>query len=194
MTRNPLSVYRLMPGFGDVRTLLFGPSLSGFIRWQITGSTGEPPASLTAEWDGSPRLPESGFPSGYPGAPVLSRRVAEALEDDLLKAGRLLPVEVEGAEEGAYLLYAVEAVVDCVDPRRSSKPKKGGGPMKITVLRPDALPTGLPAFRVPQSSRVVHWNAWAVQRLAGLLKERLEARLVWSADTSLTPHPDPWGF
>lgn len=194
MTQNPMSVYRLQPAFGDVRTLLFGPSLSRLMRWQISGSAADLPGRLTAEWDGNPLLPESEFPSGYPGAPVLSRRVAEALGDELSKAGRLLPVEVEGAEEGAYLLYAVEAVVDCVDTRRSSKPKKGGGPMKITVLRPDALPVDLPAFRVPESSRVVHWNGWAVARLAGLLKEKLEARVVWSEDASHTPHPDPWGF
>ncbi|MGC0330111.1 hypothetical protein RKD23_003101 [Streptomyces sp. SAI-170] len=193
MIRNPLSVYRLQPWFGDVRTLLFGPSLTQVIRWLI-GSAAEPPGSVTAEWDGNPKLPESEFPSGYTGAPVLSRRVAESLGEDLGKAGRMLPVEVEGAEEGAYLLYAVGAVVDCVDVRRSSKPKKGGGPMKITVFRPDALPTDLPAFRVPESPGVVHWNGWAVERLAGLLGERLEARLVWSEDRSLTPHPDPWGF
>jgi hypothetical protein len=57
---------------------------------------------------------------------VLSRRVAEEMGSGLAKAGRLLPLEVEGAEEDAYLLYAVEAVVDCVDTRRSSKPKKAG--------------------------------------------------------------------
>ncbi|MET9733775.1 hypothetical protein ABZZ79_24920 [Streptomyces sp. NPDC006458] len=174
MTLNPLSVYRLLPGFGDVRTLLFGPSLSSVIRRQIRGSAGEPPASLTAGWGGDPRLPRAEFPSGYPGVPVLSARLAEALGDDPRKAGTLTPVGIEGAAKDGYLFYAVEAVVDRVDARRSAKPKKSTGRMKHTVFRPDALPAGLPAFRVPGFPTGVHWNGWAVERLTELLDERLE--------------------
>jgi hypothetical protein len=68
--------------------------------------------------------------------------------------------------------------------------------MKITVLRPDAVPAGLPAFRVPESSRVQGrpLERLGVARPARLLGERLEARLVWAGDRSLTRHPSPWGF
>ncbi|MBD0844831.1 hypothetical protein, partial [Streptomyces sp. TRM68416] len=188
MTVNPLSVYRLLPGLGDFRTLLFGSSLTELIRWQINGSAGEPPDAVTAEWDGDPRLRESEFPSGYPGAPVLSRRLAEALGEELLEAGRLIPVEIAGAGgQGEYFLYVVEAVVDCVDPRRSAKPKKTTGQMKITVFRPDAVPAALPAFRVPEFPGGVHWNGWAVDRLRQILGTDLETRLIWSEDRSATP-------
>ncbi|MFF0205519.1 hypothetical protein [Streptomyces sp. NPDC005017] len=126
--------------------------------------------------------------------PVLSARLADALGEDLRRAGRLAPVEIEGTDEGAYLFCAVEAVVDCVDPRRSSRPKKATGRMKLTVFRPEALPAALPAFRVPEFPGGVHWNGWAGDRLSTLLGERLETRLIWSEDPALTPHPGPWGF
>ncbi|MEV5438668.1 hypothetical protein AB0K80_22015 [Streptomyces sp. NPDC052682] len=198
MTRDdhlkPLSVYRLLPSLGDFRTLLMGPSLRKIIRWQISGSPADLPTALTAEWDGNPQLRATEFPSGYPEAPVLSRRIADAMREELLAAGRLIPVHIEGADAGAYLCYAVEAVVDCVDVARSSRPKRTTGEIKKTVFRADALPADLPAFRVPQFPGGVYWNGWAVDRLWDFLGADLEARLVWSEDAARTPHPNPWGL
>jgi hypothetical protein len=194
----PLAVYRLMPSLGDFRTLsLEEYAHRKLIRWLRTGSPEDLPEELRADWVGNPRLRPTEFPCGYPGAPVLSCRIADLMKDDLRAAGKCLPVIPEGADQEdvfAYVLYAVEKVVDCVDTRRSSKPKKGTGQMKATVFRPDALPTGLPAFRVPEYPGAVHWNGWMVDRLTDLLGDDLEARLVWSEDRSLSPHPDPWGF
>ncbi|KAA0941886.1 hypothetical protein [Streptomyces apricus] len=194
----PLSVYRLLPGLGEFRTLsLEEYAHRKLIRWLRTGSPADLPEELRAEWVGDPRLRPTDFPCGYPGAPVFGRRIVDLLRDELHAAGRCLPVVPEGAvkkDPPDYLLYAVDKVVDCVDVRRSSKPKKGTGQMKVTVFRPDAVPAGLPAFRVPEYPGAVHWNGWMVERLRGLLGDDLEARLVWSEDRSRTPHPDPWGF
>ncbi|WP_371669798.1 hypothetical protein OG985_20440 [Streptomyces sp. NBC_00289] len=197
-SREPLAVYRLMPSMGDFRTLsLEEDAHRKLIRWLRTGDSGDLPESFRAEWVGNPRLRPAEFPCGYPGAPVFSRRIADLLADELSKAGRYLPVIPEDSDPGGaadYLLYLVEKVIDCVDPRRSSKPKKGTGQMKITVFRPDAVPAELPAFRVPEYPGGVHWNGWAVDRLTELLDGDLEARLIWSEDPSSTPHPNPWGF
>jgi hypothetical protein len=195
--RKPLSVYRLLPGLtpskGDYRTLILPGSLRKIIRWQRTGSPEDRPTEISAQWDGDPRWRHLDFPSGAPGAPIVSRRIADLLRDDLETAGSLMPLHIDGTETDDYLLYLVEKVVDCLDTRRSSKPKRNGEITK-TVLRADALPADLPAFRVPEASGNVHWNAWAVDRLAELVGDDLEARLVWSEDPALTPHPNPWGF
>jgi len=194
----PFTVYRLMPSMGDFRTLsLEEYAHRRLIRWLRTGDSADLPESFGAEWVGNPRLRASEFPCGYPGAPVFSSRVAGLMADGLSAAGRYLPVfpdDTDPRADPGYLLYLVEKVVDCVDLRRSSKPKKGTGQMKMTVFRPDALPAELPAFRVPEFPGAVHWNGWAVDRLQGILGADLEARVIWSEDRSLTPHPNPWGF
>ncbi|MFE9704801.1 hypothetical protein [Streptomyces sp. NPDC005930] len=194
----PLAVYRLMPSLGDFRALSLGEyAHRGLIRWLRTGDRADLPESFTAEWVGNPRLRPGEFPCAYPGAPVFSRRVAMLLEDELSTAGRYLPVFPEGSDPDAepdYLLFLAEKVVDCVDRRRSSKPKKGTGQMKSTVFLPEALPAGLPAFRVPEFPGAVQWNGWAVDRLRNILGADLEARLVWSEEPARVPHPDPWGF
>ncbi|MFI1211811.1 hypothetical protein ACH4UV_29895 [Streptomyces sp. NPDC020802] len=199
-SQGPLSVHRLLPSTGEFRTLLLGSSLRKVIRWQISGSDADRPTGLSGSWDGDPRLRKGEFPCGYPGAPVLSGRIAEALRGELSSAGELVPVSVEGAgtdgSDGSdeYFLYLVEPVVDCLDTRRSSKPKRMTGEIKKAVFRSDALPVDLPAFRLPEFRGAVHWNGWAVDHLTELLGDDLEARLIWSEDPSLTPHPDPWGF
>lgn len=81
-----------------------------------------------------------------------------------------------------------------MDTVHSSKPKRTTGEIKKTVFRPDVLPAELPAFRVPQFPGAVYWNGWAVERLREILGEALEARLIWSEDPALSPHPNPWGF
>jgi hypothetical protein len=124
---------------------------------------------------------------------VLSRRIADILRDDLSTAGSLLPVLIDGADTREYVLYVVKKVVDCVDTRRSSKPKRLTGQIKKAVFRADALPGDLPAFRVPEYPGAVYWNGWAADRLTDLLGDDLEARLVWSEDPTFTPHPNPWG-
>ncbi|MFJ2774675.1 hypothetical protein [Streptomyces sp. NPDC087300] len=136
------------------------------------------------------------------GAPALNEGVAERWKAELASAGCLLPVRITSEDPaasapGAYVLYLVKSVVDCLDLRRSSKPKKTTGEIKQAVFLRDALPSGLPAFRIPQYPTAVFWNGWAVERLRDLLGDcagDIEARLVWSEDPELTPHPHPWGF
>ncbi|MET7701034.1 hypothetical protein [Streptomyces sp. NPDC005485] len=190
----------------EFRTLLLGSSLRKLIRWQITGAESDLPTSFTGSWDGNPRWRKGEFPCGYPGAPVLSRRIAEPLANDLSAAGRLVPVvvdetgtsdspephESDGSDD--YVLYLVEQIVDCLDTRRSSKPKKTTGEITKAFFLPDALPADLPAFRVPEYRGGIYWNGWAVNRLTELLGDDLEARLVWSEDPTATPHPNPWGL
>ncbi|WP_030856162.1 hypothetical protein [Streptomyces sp. NRRL S-37] len=190
-----LSVYRLLPGLSDYRVL----SLDSFdarrlMRWQRTGAEADRPARLRAAWMGERHWPKSDFPSGRPSAPVFSRRVLDRFGDGLLASGSLVPVDIEGAKGDEYHLLLVEEVVDCLDLRRSSKPKKRDGEVKRAVFRADALPAGLPAFRLPQFPRAVQWNGWAVERLTGLTGDGIEARLLWSGDPAAVPHPDPWGI
>jgi hypothetical protein len=164
------------------------------MRWQRTGTSTDRPAAVRAEWDGDPRLRRADFPSGYPGAPVFSRRVADRLKGDLSAAGSFVPVLFDDTDTDEYFLYLVEELVDCLDIRRSSKPKKADGKIKKAVFHADALPVHLPAFRVPEYRGGVYWNGWAVGRLMELLGDDLEVRLVWSEDPALTPHPNPMGF
>ncbi|MGW6258644.1 hypothetical protein [Streptomyces sp. NPDC055085] len=199
-TPNARSVYRLLPRMGEFRTLLLGSSLRKLIRWQITGADSDLPTSFDGTWDGNPGWRSSEFPSGYPGAPVLSGRVAGLLADDLAEAGRFVPVATDGAAPADssgpddYVLYLVERIVDCLDTRRSSRPKKTTGEITKAVFRPEALPSHLAAFRVPEYRGGIYWNGWAVGLLTELLGDEVESRLVWSEDPSLPVHPHPWGF
>ncbi|MFD8450906.1 hypothetical protein [Streptomyces coelicoflavus] len=194
----PLEVYRLLPSLGDFRALsLEEYAHRRLIRWLRTGDRADLPDSFTAECVGNQRLRPAEFPCAYPGAPVFSRRVATLLAAEMSTAGRCLPVFPEGSDPEAdpgYLLFLVEKVVDCVDQRRSSKPKRGTGQMKTTIFHPEAVPAGLSAFRVPEFPGAVQWNGWAVDRLREILGADLEARLIWSEDPARKPHPDPWGF
>lgn len=188
-----LAVYRLLPSLSDYETLrLDGADQSRLMRWQRSGDEADRPTGLRAEWmdDSASR---SEFPSGSPGAPVLSRRLAEGFGDELLSAGSLVPVEIRNGKSDDYVLYLVDQVVDCLDLHRSSKPKRNGE-IKKPVYRPEALPTRLPAFRLPQFPRAVQWNGWAVDRLLDLTEDQIEARLTWSEEPATKPHPDPWGF
>jgi hypothetical protein len=191
----PLSVYRLLPSLSDYQAVRLDPAaLLRLKRWQRAGADGDRPAGFVGEWMGERRWPKGEFPSGYQGAPVLSRRAVDRFgEDDLLAAGSLLPVDT-GDRADEYVLYLVEQVVDCLDRRRSSKPKRMNGEVKKAVFRREALPTHLPAFRLPEFRSAVQWNGWASDRLVELLGDEMEARLVWSEDPAAKPHPDPWGI
>ncbi|MCZ4118207.1 hypothetical protein [Streptomyces sp. H39-S7] len=201
-TRAPLRAYRLLPSLGEFRTLYLSNLLT-LVRWQIAGSPeGNKPTGLSGEWAatdvGDPRVRPAEFPSGYPGAPVLSRRVADLLGDELCRAGSFEPLDIADGpgsipDAGEYVLYLVRSIVDCLDTRRSSKPKRAGGEVKKAVFRPEAFPADLPAFRLPVFPTAVYWNGWAVDRLKELLGDDLEARLIWSEDPTLIPHPNPWG-
>ncbi|MER5469571.1 hypothetical protein [Streptomyces sp. NPDC002685] len=194
MNSKPLAVYRLMPSMRDLRTLRLDDSLIDLKRWQFQGDRVPRPTGFAAEWTGDPKARRAEFASDYPGAPILGGRLADRLRDDLEKSGSLLPVRVEGSPADEYLLHLVDQLVDCVDTRTSSQPKKATGEMQKTIFRAEALPLALPSFRVPQFPVAVQWNGWAVDRLAELLGDDLEARLVWSEDPSVRPHPNPWGF
>jgi len=190
-----LSVYRLLPSLSEYQTLhLNNFDAVQLMRWQRAGSESDRPIRLRAEWVGEKGWSKSEFPTGYPGAPVLSRRLAESFEDDLLTAGSLVAVEIDGGKHDEYFLYLVNQMVDCLDLRRSSKPKKMDGEIKKAVYHPDALPKHLPAFRLPQFPTAVQWNGWAAERLVELTGDQIEARLTWSQDPTAKAHPDPWGF
>ncbi|WP_405870223.1 MULTISPECIES: hypothetical protein [unclassified Streptomyces] len=190
-----LSVYRLMPSLSDYQTLsLNNFDVRGLMRWQRAGGEADRPMRLRAEWLGERRWSKSEFPTGYHGAPVLSRRLAERFGDELLAAGSFVPVDIDGAKDDEYCLYLVEEVVDCLDLRRSSKPKKMDGEVKKAVFRVEAMPTHLPAFRLPQFPGAVQWNGWAADRLCDLTGDQIEKRLLWSEDPTDKPHPDPWGI
>lgn len=190
-----MSVFRLLPSLSEYRHLQLNSFDSRqLMRWQDGGSEADRLAQLRAGWTGEKRWAMSDFPSGYPGAPVLSRRLTEDFGEDLSTAGSLVPVEIDGARGDEYFLYIVDAVVDCLDLRRSSKPKRLDGEVKKPVYRPEALPMHLPAFRLPQFPTAVQWNSWAAARLVELTGDQIEARLTWSQDPAAKPHPDPWGF
>ncbi|MEV6000367.1 hypothetical protein AB0M25_13940 [Streptomyces griseomycini] len=193
--RSP-AVYRLLPSLADYRQL--DPDkwdLRRLMRWQRLRADEDRPVRLRAEWKGGRYWPKGDFPSGHRGAPVLSRRLVDRFGAEPLRtAGSLVPVELDGATGDEYYLFLVERVVDCLDLRRSSKPKKAGGEVKKAVYRTDALPADLPAFRLPQFPGAVQWNGWAVERLTGLTGDEIEARLLWSGDPKAAPHPDPWGI
>ncbi|MFF4401437.1 hypothetical protein [Streptomyces sp. NPDC001480] len=189
-----MSTFRLLPSLSECHHLSSNSFDSRrLMRWQGGGSEADRPTRWRAEWMGEGHWPKSEFPSGYPGAPVLSRRLAESFGDDLAAAGRLVPVDIEGAKDDEYFLYLVERVVDCLDTRRSSKPKRSGE-IKKAVFLPERLPVDLPAFRLPQFPRAVQWNGWAADRLIELTGDQIEARLLWSEDPTAVPHADPWGI
>lgn len=152
-----LSVYRLLPGLSDYQVLSLNSSDSQrLMRWQRTGAEADRPARLRAEWMGERRWPKGDFPSGYPGAPVLGRRVLDRFGDGLLASGSLVPVDIEEAKGDEYHLLLVEEVVDCLDLRRSSKPKKASGEVKKgcsgpTPCRPVCRPSVCRSSPVPSS-------------------------------------------
>ncbi len=190
------AVYRLLPRLADYQQLTPNSwDLRQLKRWQRLGAEEDRPVQFRAEWAGERNWPKGDFPSGYPGAPILSRRLIDRFGVDALRtAGPLLPVDIEGAQGDEYHLLLVEQVVDCLDLRRSSKPKKLNGEVKNAVYRTDALPAHLPAFRLPQFAGAVQWNGWAAERLVELTDDQIEARLCWSENPTAVPHPDPWGF
>ena len=195
VAEKPLSVYRLLPGLSEYQTLHLNNFDAALVmRWQRNGGPADRPTRLRAEWLGEKGWSKSDFPTGYHGAPVLSRRLAEQFGDELHTAGSLVPVDIDGAKDDEYFLYLVDQVVDCLDLRRSSKPKRMDGEVKKAVFRVEALPTHLPAFRLPQFPGAVQWNGWAAERLVELTGDQIEARLTWSQDPTAKVHPDPWGF
>jgi hypothetical protein len=173
-----LSVYRLLPSLSEYQGLhLESADVIRLMRWQRGGAEADRLARLRATWLGERKWPESEFPSGRAGAPVLSRRLAESMGEGLAAAGSLVPVEIDAAaKDDEYFLFVVEAVVDCLDLLRSSKPKKIDGEVKKAVFRPEALPSHLPAFRLPQFPGAVQWNGWAADLLADLTGDQIERR------------------
>jgi hypothetical protein len=190
------AVYRLLSSIsddrGEYRVLTIGDELTRIIRWQLSGSPDDYPRGITAEWVGDPSWRPVEFSAGADEAPIVGSRVAEAFRADFEAAGSLLPLVVDGEESKEWFLFLVEQVVDCLDVNESSEPE-WDGVIRKTVFRADAVPSHLPAFRVPQSTKL-YWNGWAVDRLTRLAGVDLEARLVWSQDPTRTPHPDPWSF
>ncbi|MFE5031226.1 hypothetical protein [Streptomyces sp. NPDC056683] len=191
----PSAVYRLLAGKRNLRTLRLGDALIDLKRRQFQGPQVALPDVFEAEWTGDPKARKAEFASDYPGAPILSRRLVDRVgQERLEQAGRLVPVRTPGSEPDEYALYVVEPLVDCVDTRRSDRPKKATGEMRKMVFRPEAVPAELPAFRVPQFPVAVCWTGWMRDLLGEILGDGLEARLLWSPEPSAAPHPDPWGL
>ena len=186
------AVYRLLPGMGadrgdDYRTLTIGSELTRILRWQLSGSPDDYPSGISAEWVGDPHGRPVELATGATEAPIVSSRIADLHRADFEAAGSLLPLCIDGVQSSQWLLFLVEAVVDCLDVPNSSEPE-WDGTIRTAVFRADAVPADLPAFRVPQSTKV-YWTGWAVDRLVGLVGVDLEARLVWSEDAARTPIP-----
>lgn len=189
-------MYRLLPGMGgergDFRALTIGNELTRIIRWMLSGSPEEYPSGITAEWVGDPDARPVEVVAGMSEAPIVSGRVADLFRAEFAASGSVPPLRIDGTESTEWFVLLVEKVVDCLDAGRSSEPE-WDGLIRKAVFRADAVPAGLPAFRVPRSTRI-YWNEWAAERLTELAGADLEMRLVWSADPARVPHPDPWGF
>lgn len=190
------AVYRLLPGMSeerdDYRTLTIGGELTRIIRWQLSGSQDDYPRGITAEWVGDPSWRAVEFSPGADEAPIVGIRIADAYRADFEAAGSLQPLVIDGEESKEWFLFLVEEVVDCLNTEESSEPE-WNGVIRKAVFTADAVPVNLPAFRVPQSTKLF-WNKWMVDRLLDEAGVDIEARLIWSQDPSRTPHPDPWGF
>jgi hypothetical protein len=64
------------------------------------------------------------------------------MADELAASSSLVPVDIDAAaKDDEYFLFVVQAVVDCLDLRRSPKPKKIDGEVEKAVFRPLALPS-----------------------------------------------------
>lgn len=147
------SMYRLLPSLSDYQGLhLESADVIRLMRWQRDGTEADRPARLRATWLGERKWAKSEFPSGRAGAPVLSRRLAESMGEGLAAAGSLVLVDIDAAvKDDEYFLFVVEAVVDCLDLRRSSKPKKIDGEVKEGGLPSGSLAVasaGLPPAAV----------------------------------------------
>ncbi|WP_243744742.1 hypothetical protein [Streptomyces hainanensis] len=191
----PLAVHRLLPSLIGERRLLNIDDIPfrRIVRWLRTGAEVDRPTEVTAQWSDDPEETKAEFPCSDPGAPVLGPEAVAALGGGLAAAGTLLPVHT-GEAKDMYVLLLVEQVVDCLDQRRSSRPRKRNGEIKQAVFHPEAVPADLAAFRIPEFRGAVFWNDWAARRLLELLGDDLEDRLCWSEDRSRRPHPDPWAF
>ncbi|MBB1157080.1 hypothetical protein H4281_28370 [Amycolatopsis sp. DR6-1] len=190
------AVCRLLPSVsearGEYRALTIGGELTKVVRWMLSGSPDDYPRGIVAEWVGDPGWRPVEFSPGADEAPIVGRGVADEFRADFEASGSLLPLIVDGKESDEWFLFLVEQVVDCLDLGESSEPE-WDGVIRKSVFRPDAVPSGLPVFRVPQSTKL-YWNEWAADRLRTLAAPDVETRLIWSADPTRTPHPDPWSF
>jgi hypothetical protein len=190
------TVYRLLSSVsddrGDYRALTIGGELTRVISWQLSGSPDDYPNRVNAEWVGDPDWRPVEFSAGADEAPIVNGRIADLFRADFEAAGSLLPLYIDGEESKEWFLFLVEQVVDCLDTEESSEPE-WDGVIRKAVFHADAVPTNLPAFRVPQSTKLF-WNGWMVDRLTKEAGVDLEARLVWSENPTRTPHPDPWSF
>jgi hypothetical protein len=185
------AVYRLQARLADDARILVLDEVPHMRlhRWLMQGAPSELPEGLSAEWSGDPAGRRLEYPSYHLDAPIFTRRSLEVLGPELAPGGRFLPVTVAGIAD-QYALYLVEHVVDCLDQRRSSKPKRITRYIKQAVFLPDQLPA-LPAFRVPESPTVVYWTKPFAERVIEVVGADAEPLLVWSLDPELPVHPNP---
>ncbi|WP_406725742.1 hypothetical protein WJ438_15250 [Streptomyces sp. GD-15H] len=89
-------MYWLLPSLSDYRVLhLNNFDWQRLMRWQRTSAEANWLTRLRAEWRGERGWPKGGFPSGYSGASVLSRRIIDQFGEELLASGSLVSVDHE---------------------------------------------------------------------------------------------------
>jgi hypothetical protein len=184
------TIFRLYPDYQHARGLLLDEASSvRVLRRQRTGA-GEV-GRLAGIWTAESDVPLGDFPCGMGFAPILSRRICTQFETELAKAGECIPVHADGLEDGAYQLYLVNPVIDCLDVKRSAKPKRETGEMTHVTFLPSKIDSSLPAFRIPQSPTFVFWNEDFVHALERSGAEGLTFLVVWSEDHAIQPASAP---
>ncbi len=182
-------VYRLLPVFERTRGLLFNVTESQRILARLRGR--QKLAGVHGEWSAGPEVPLGDYPCALGYAPVVSRRVVDALGKELRQGGELVPVGAEALAPDRYYLYVVDALVDCLDETRSARPNRSTGEMAQVSFLPSMLNDTSPAFRVPQSPLFVFWCDWFVDALTSLIPEQVDARVIWAEDPSIARFPRP---
>lgn len=184
-----LVVVRIVPRLAETRSLLLTRETGiRLARALAEGSSLE--GSVSADWIGDPSMSCGDYPSWSARAPVFSARLARELGPSLRGIGDLLPVAV-GGTVGEYELCKVSLVVDCLDKRRSSKPRGPTRQIQRICFDPTRVPREAAGFRVPESPFSVFWNRWFFDALVATNARSVDSLVVWSTDETQLRIPDP---
>jgi hypothetical protein len=181
------SVFRLFPQLSAITPLLLTDTTRPELRRVLgaqAGSVSRPSAYLSDDLG----LPQGDYPCLQSFGPIFSRTSVDTHRALLETAGELVPLMIDGAE-APFFLYVVTATSDCLDVRRSSKVDSMGRVSKL-VLRPDAVPWHLPAFRIAQAPLCVFWTPRFVAPFLDGAR-LVEARIIWSEDPTVVVMPKP---
>ena len=183
-------VYRLYPDFGRCSGLVLEDSSAARLLARLAGQS-DSLDEVKVEWIDNPSGPHGDFPCGLKSAPILSQKICDHFHEQLFRSGKLIPVSGEHLREGEYWLLFVEALVDCLDARRSTKPKKHTGEMQRPIFFGEKLDLSLPAFRIPESPRFVFWNRPFVEALKDFGAKAMSTMIVWAEDPTIKPAARP---